>query len=108
MARPRKWNSEAERIAAYRARKKQDVDPALPVVDVQDDIEPATTPSPPPGMPDLETYVAEAVYMAELHHSQTSPNASMSTKSLAETIERAESYARWRYAGVLDGSVNGL
>lgn len=36
MARPRKWSSEAERLAAYRERQAADVDPALPERDVDE------------------------------------------------------------------------
>lgn len=110
MARPRKWNSEAERVAAYRERKAQETDETLPSVDVNEP-EAETTPTGPPvlsSLPDLEAYVSDALYMAELHHSQASPNATGSTKELAGALERAESYARWRYAGVLAGEVNGL
>ena len=42
MARPRKWTSEAERVAAYRASKAVDVDPELPERDVNE-------PEPAPG-----------------------------------------------------------
>lgn len=92
----------AERQKAYRDRRAQEEgrEPREPSP-------PRSTP-PPSSLPDLEGYVADAVFMAELHHSQASPGATESVKSLAEGIERAESYARWRYAGVLEGSVNGL
>lgn len=107
----RTWDKDAERERkrAYRERKRAElnVDPALPEVDLTVEPEPPTERSLPP-MPPLERYVADAGFMAELHHSQTSPNASLSTKDLAETIARAESYARWRYAGVLSADVNGL
>lgn len=107
----RTWDKEAERERkrAYRERKRAEakVDPDLPVVDLSEP-EPEKKMIPSSSLPDLETYVANAVYMAELHHSQANPNATDSTKTLAEGMERAESYARWRYAGVLEGSVNGL
>lgn len=126
MARPRKWASESERIAAYRARKAQEAEtPVGNSSEIPTEEEPATVPGSssssrrvggrlgeaepiPSSMPDLETYVADAVFMAELHHSQASPGATMSTKTLAEQIENAERYARWRYAGVLDGTVGSL
>lgn len=106
----RTWDKERERERkkAYRERKREElnVDPALPEVDLA--AEPETVERVLPPMPDLESYVKDALYMAELHHSQASPNATLSTKDLAGTLERAEAYARWRYAGVIEGSVNGL
>lgn len=107
MARPRTHPDNATRQAAYRERKRQelDVDPADLGAEPQPQIKSVVDPS---SLPSLDSYVADAVFMAERHHAQASPNATDSTKDLAGAIERAEHYARWRYAGVLDGSINGL
>src|SRR5262245_41002021 len=61
-----------------------------------------------PGPPSLEEYIAEARRGAELHFAQTSPQATASVKTLAETVERAEQYARWRYEGFLAGEIASL
>jgi hypothetical protein len=120
IGRPPKYASDEERRAADAERKRLArerarellVDPSLPVRDVGVELEPVLEPKRSSltvfPMPDFESYVADAVFMAELHHSQTSPQARDSTKTLAGALERAESYARWRYAGVLSGEVNGL
>lgn len=111
IGRPPKYASDDERRQADRERKRRersgaDVDSSLPAVDVDEEVKTSSPVVVP--MPELDRYVEDATFMAELAHSQASPNASDSTKSLAETIERAEAYARWRYAGVLEGTVNGL
>ena len=44
MARPRKWNSEAERIADYRRRQREQmVDPSLPEREIDEPVEPPAT-----------------------------------------------------------------
>ena len=105
----RRYKTNAERQRAYRERKQGVNSGEMPPEpdEAGPPTEPSSSPVLPP-MPNLDSYVADAVYAAELHHSQASPGANMSTKTLAEAIERAESYARWRYQGVLDGEVNGL
>lgn len=111
MARPRKWASESERVAAYRERKaaEADVDPELPVIDVTEEPESVLGDrSALPGLVSLDDYVSEGIRGAEIHFAQTNPNATASTTSLAEQIERAEQYARWRYQGFLAGEVVGL
>jgi len=55
-----------------------------------------------------EIYVAQAVEGARMHFEQTSPLATTSTKTLEETLQRAERYARWRYHGFLSGEVASL
>jgi hypothetical protein len=72
------------------------------------DVVPIPLSKPPSNMPELERYVADALLGAEIAYSQASPNATESSKTLASALDNAERYARWRYAGVLDGSVNGL
>lgn len=54
MARPKKWNSESERIAAYRAGKREQiVDPELPEIDVNE-----PEPAPPAGTRSIETLLS--------------------------------------------------
>lgn len=109
MARPRQYATAAERQAAYRERKAlADVDATLPERDLAEPEPIPPPPTVPPPRLSLDQYVDEAIIGAELHHAATSSLATLSTVTLAEQIERAESYARWRYAGYLDGSVNGL
>ena len=103
MGRPAKYASEQERKAADAERKRR----ARANGETPPD-KPLPPPTPPPPPTSLDAYVNEALQCAELHHSQASPQATMSTKSLAETLERAENYARWRYAGVVSGEINGL
>jgi hypothetical protein len=117
--------SNAERQKAWRERKKQERLGELMAQGLEqraqaepEQTEPAYRqgsavlktdhPSSPPPLQSIESYVADAVTAAEIAFSQASPNSNLSTKDLGETLERAEAYARWRYAGVLDGSVLGL
>lgn len=55
-----------------------------------------------------DEYVAQALEAARLFHDQTSPQATESTKTLADRLERAERYARWRYRGFRAGEVSSL
>ena len=107
--RPPKYASAEERKAADAERKRlarASVDPSLPTVDLNEPVEIQTVVV--AVMPPIEQYVADALLGAEIAFGQTNPNANMSTKTLGETLENAERYARWRYAGVLDGSIGGL
>jgi len=103
-----RYASNAERQRAYRERKRAQ----LAVADL-----PARDRSSEPAVVEkvaavasssLEAYVADAVFMAELHHGQASPQATLSSKSLADAIDRAELYARWRYREFLAGEVGSL
>jgi hypothetical protein len=117
IGRPPKYHSDEERRAADAERKRLARAASRPenaeLVRAMEDLghpidassETQGKPWPPPGTPTLEAYVKQASYMAELHHSQTSPQATLSTKTLAEQIERAENYATWRYQGYLKGEI---
>src|SRR5262245_29919480 len=103
----KRHESNAARQKAYRERQKGEA-PAV----ADDGRRPSsteTTPkpdsTPPSPIFSLDSYVEEALYMAELHHSQRNPHATDSTKTLAGALEQAEVYARWRYQAYLDGDV---
>jgi len=97
------FDSNAQRQKAYRERKRRgEVKP-------QAEPEPTFTPRPPPSPRiTLDEYVQEAIEGAEHHHAATSLQANLSTTTLAERIERSESYARWRYLSYLSGEVLSL
>ena len=128
MARQKKWNSEAERLAAYRKRQAPEIpevrgsgeldpdeDPLTPgerellTASVQKGIEiPEVARLPtlpiPENPPDLEQYVAEAVAAARI-----SASARYSDKAWIESaVSSAERYARWRHAGYVAGEISGL
>lgn len=103
MAQPNEkvFETNAQRQKAYRERKRRgEVKP-------QAEPEPTFTPRPPPHL-SLDEYVQEAIEGAEHHHAATSLQANLSTTTLAERIERSESYARWRYLSYLSGEVLSL
>ena len=90
MARPRKWNSEAERLAAYRKSKEEAVvDPDLPAVDVDE--------VPAPVTPIRTVSFTEDEYV----------RSSLDRPYLIDR-EAAERYARWRYRMFMAGEVAGL
>lgn len=119
--RPQKYDSDDERKAADAERKRlarQQVDPELPERQVDE-------PEPEPAgemvefegrlLPrvhscswDEETYVAHHLEQTKLFHAQTSPQATLSTVTLDDRLERAERYARWRYNGFLAGEIASL
>jgi hypothetical protein len=126
MARQKKWASESERKAAYRAKKAglegdppssngdlaamaEEADAAEIATDAgrgtvewQGEDWPKLRPEPSGGE---EAYVAEARRAAELHLAEGGSNP---TVAGAGRAERAERYARWRYRGYLAGQVDGL
>jgi len=128
MARQKKWNSEAERLAAYRKRSVPEVrgsgeldpdeDPLTPgereflVASVQKGTENLIVPN-TPGLPmlpipenppDLEVYVAEAVAAARVSASARYSDAAW----VESAVSSAERYARWRHAGYAAGEISGL
>ena len=127
MGRPRKWSSDAERMAAQRRG-----DPEIPEVRGSGEIDPDEDPLTPgerelltasvqkgieipevarlhtlpipENPPDLEQYVAEAVAAARI-----SASARYSDKTWIESaVSSAERYARWRHAGYVAGEISGL
>jgi len=130
MGRPRKYPDDAARQQAFRDRKRAALeDSSLPTRDIATDV--VTVPegvaekvaenstitaaeaerarrAARPGLPTLEQYVQQSLLAAEEFHAQTSPQATLSTKTLADRLERAESYARWRYEQFLTGEVLSL
>lgn len=123
MARPRKWASEAERVAHYREEKRKalqteelpersvDEDPDRPVVA---DVEPDEA-TQQLGV-SLEDYVAQIVReaaayadsVAETDAPYTIAEGVVIENRRSDRLRRAEGYARWRYQGVLDGEVERL
>ena len=122
MARPRKWASDAERVAAARAAKKAAlVDPALPERSADEPIErPVVTDVRPDEVEQLdislEAYVEiikqEAAAYADEVGETDAPYTVFAdvviSNRRSDRIKRAEAYARWRYQGVLDGEVASL
>ena len=123
MARPKKYNSEAEKQAAYRERQASrtpgidpDEDPLTPgereflVASVQKgtDIPDVAARLPtlpiPENPPDLEQYVAEAVAAARISASARYSDAGW----VESAVSSAERYARWRHAGYVAGEISGL
>ena len=129
MARQKKWNSEAERLAAYRKRQAPEIpevrgsgeldpdeDPLTPGereflaasvqkgTDIPDVAARLPTLPIPENPPDLEVYVAEAVAAARI-----SAGARYSDAGWVESaVSSAERYARWRHAGYVAGEISGL
>ena len=105
MANRKQYASNAVRQAAYRERKRAELaEGGLPVTSESG---PVLAAGRAPHL-SLEQYVQEALRGAERHYMETSPHATLSTKTLGETLDRAEVYARWRYQALLQGEVNGL
>ena len=116
MARPRQYESAAERQRAYRERKAREqlVDPSLPVKQF-DEAGPAA-PVQRAAPVSLERYVEENV-AAALRFSERIGESdepfeialgTSITNRRRDRLERAERYARWRYAGFLSGEVANL
>ncbi len=110
MSREKEFQTAAERQRAYRERKRveEKVDPDLPVRDVAEVIEPA--PVVRTLRVSLEDYIAHNLAVARAHRIRPGKDedASSFREAVTETEQRVEAYARWRYAGVLDGSVGTL
>ncbi len=104
----RLWDTERERERKrlYRERKRAEekVDPDLPVRDVAEVIEAA--PVVRTLRVSLEDYIAHNLAVARAH--RLPPTEDVDPREYAETDRNVERYARWRYAGVLDGSVGTL
>lgn len=118
MARPRKWNSEAERLAAYRASKAQDVDPELPERDVAEPPEPSSEQVetmefegkqlPVVRNPDVTLQQFLAAELA-ITQAQIAAGGIRDVEVRGEsTLQRSERYLRWRYAGYCTDQVASL
>ena len=136
MARQKKWNSEAEKQAAYRARKVDpDEDPLDPgereflaanvqrgtasvklrlpdgtdIVPVRSGLPPLPEPVNPP---DLELYVADAVRAARIaaEGRKYGPDTKEFDRDewIESAVRSAERYARWRHAGYLAREITSL
>jgi hypothetical protein len=117
MGRPAKYGSDEERRAADAERKRKArmlVDPSLPVKQL-DEAGPAA-PVQRGASVSLERYVEENV-AAALRFSERIGESdepfeialnTFVTNRRRDRLERAERYARWRYAGFLSGEVASL
>ncbi len=119
MSRDKAFESAAERQRAYRERKRAALEaPDLPAVDANEMPErPVVSDDPDLAVRELgislEDYVAHWVAVAIAQSPETNDPLVVSGEitihdRLKDTLERVEKYARWRYAGVLDGSVGTL
>lgn len=112
MGRPRKWGSDAERMAAARGNgaEPEDVEPVLPVV-TSDELQRRAA-----SAPDLEEYVAREVAITRRQLELAAAGSSAARARPADAaevddagrLERTEKYARWRYAGYLAGEIDRL
>ncbi len=116
MSRDRAFESAAERQRAYRERKRAALEaPDLPAVDANEMPErPVVSDDPELAVRELgislDDYVAHNLALSRAHQLPMPEDADPReyAAGIAETARNVERYARWRYAGVVDGSVGTL